>query len=71
MQSREISANSSLAEQKQNRRPRPPLPNLFEETFLLWMGFFTKLGPQIRLPYVPNFGVNICPSNYGIKVILF
>jgi hypothetical protein len=32
--------------------------NPFEETFLLWTGFFTKLGPQIRLPPVPNFGVN-------------
>jgi hypothetical protein len=29
------------------------------------------LGPQIRLLPVPNFGVNICPFNYGIKVILF
>jgi hypothetical protein len=71
MRSREISANSSLAERKQNCRPRASLPNLFKETFLLWTGFFIKLGPQIRPPSVPNFGVNICPFNYGIKVILF
>jgi hypothetical protein len=43
----------------------------FEEILLRWTGFFTKLGPQIRLPPVPIFGVNICPFNYGIKVILF
>jgi hypothetical protein len=42
----------------------------FEEILLRWTGFFTKLGPQIRLPPVPIFGVNICPFNYGIKVIL-
>jgi hypothetical protein len=35
------------------------------------MDFFTKLGPQIRLLPVPNFGVNICPFNYEIKVIFF
>jgi hypothetical protein len=29
-----------------------------EEIFLCWMGFVTKLGPQIRLPPVPIFGVN-------------
>jgi hypothetical protein len=29
--------------------------------------FFTGLDPQIRLLPVPNFGVNICPFNYGIK----
>jgi hypothetical protein len=32
-----------------------------------WTDFFIKLGPQIRLLPVPNFGVNICPFNYGIK----
>jgi hypothetical protein len=39
----------------------------FEESFLLLDGFFIKLGPQIRLLPVPNFGVNICPFDYGIK----
>jgi hypothetical protein len=34
-------------------------------------GFVTKLGPQISPSPVPIFGVNICPFNYGIKVILF
>jgi hypothetical protein len=61
----------SLYRTEANCRPQVPLPNPFEETFLLWTGFLTKLGPQIRLPPVPNFGVNICPFNYGIKVILF
>jgi hypothetical protein len=32
-----------------------------------WTDFFIKLGLQIRLLPVPNFGVNICPFNYGIK----
>jgi hypothetical protein len=42
-----------------------------EEIFLRRTGFLTKLGPQIRLSPVLIFGVNICPFNYGIKVILF
>jgi hypothetical protein len=33
--------------------------------------FITKLGPQVSPFPVPIFGVNICPFNYGIKVILF
>jgi hypothetical protein len=33
--------------------------------------FFTKLGPQVSPFPIPIFGVNICPFNYGIKVILF
>jgi hypothetical protein len=69
-QFREISAKSPCRTEA-NCRPQAPLPNPFWETFLLWTDFFTKLGPQIRLPPVPNFGVNICPFNYGIKVILF
>jgi hypothetical protein len=32
-----------------------------EEIFPLETRFFTKLGPQIRLPSVPNFGVNTFP----------
>jgi hypothetical protein len=31
----------------------------------------TKLGPQVSLFLVPIFGVNICPFNYRIRVILF
>jgi hypothetical protein len=42
-----------------------------EEIFPCRTGFVTKLGPQIRLFPVAIFGVNICPFNYGIKVILF
>jgi hypothetical protein len=41
-----------------NCRPRTPLSNLSEETLLLPDGFFTELGPQVRLLPVPNFGVN-------------
>jgi hypothetical protein len=46
-QSREISANSPLAE-RTNCRPQALLPNPFEETFLPWTDF-SKLGPQTRL----------------------
>jgi hypothetical protein len=42
-----------------------------DEIFSCRMEFITKLGPQISLSPVPIFGVNICPFNYGIKVILF
>jgi hypothetical protein len=70
-QSRKISANSFLAERKQIAdrgllcRIFPKKPSFFQTDF------FTELDPQIRLLPVPNFGVNICPFNYGIKVILF
>jgi hypothetical protein len=43
----------------------------FEEVLPCRMEFFTKFGPQISLLPVPIFGVNICPFNYGITVILF
>jgi hypothetical protein len=70
-QSRKISANSFLAERKQTA-DREPLCRIFlEKPSFFWMDFFINLGPQIRLLPVPNFGVNICPFNYGIKVILF
>jgi hypothetical protein len=42
-----------------------------KEIFPAEWNFVTKLGPQISLFPVPIFGVNICPFNYGIKVILF
>jgi hypothetical protein len=71
MQSRKISANSFLAERKQTA-DREPLCRIFlEKPSFFRTDFFTKLGPQIRLLPVPNFGVNICPFNYGIKVFLF
>jgi hypothetical protein len=47
------------------------LYRFFWETFPSRMAFITKLGPQVSLSPVPFFGVNICPFNYGIKVILF
>jgi hypothetical protein len=58
MRSREISANSSFAEQKQKLPTASISAESFEEILLRWMGFFTKLGPQVRLPSVPIFGVN-------------
>jgi hypothetical protein len=52
-------------------RPQASFTDSFEETFPSRMVFITKLGPQVSLSPVPFFGVNICPFNYGIKVILF
>jgi hypothetical protein len=59
MQSREISANSSFAEQEAKLPTASISAKSFEEILLRWTGFFTKLGPQIRLPPVTIFGVNI------------
>jgi hypothetical protein len=42
-----------------------------EEIFPTEWYFITNLGPQVSPFPVPIFGVNICPFNYGIKVILF
>jgi hypothetical protein len=42
-----------------------------EEIFSAEWFFVTKLDPQVSPFLVPIFGVNICPFNYGIKVILF
>jgi hypothetical protein len=61
----------SLCRTEANCRPQAPLPNLLKKSSPTGWDFFIKLGPQIRLPPVPNFGVNICPFNYGIKVISF
>jgi hypothetical protein len=58
MRSREISANSSFAERKQNCRPQASLPKLLKKSSSVGRDFSTKLGSQIRLPPVPNFGVN-------------
>jgi hypothetical protein len=52
MQSREISANSFLAERKLLCRIFLKKPSFFQTDF------FTELDPQIRLLPVPNFGVN-------------
>jgi hypothetical protein len=70
-QSREISANSPFAERKQTADRKLLCRILLKKPSFSGRDFFTKLGPQIRLLPVPNFGVNICPFNYGIKVILF
>jgi hypothetical protein len=61
----------SLCRTEANCRPQAPLPNLLKKPSFSRTDFSTKLGPQIRLLPIPNFGVNICPFNYGIKVILF
>jgi hypothetical protein len=42
-----------------------------EEIFPSEWHFVTKLSPQVNPFPVPIFGVNVCPFNYGIKVILF
>jgi hypothetical protein len=52
-------------------RPQVSFTDSFEEIFSSQMAFITNLDPQVRLSPVPFFGVNICPFNYGIKVILF
>jgi hypothetical protein len=70
-QSREISANSPFAERKQTADRKFLCRILLKKPSFPGRDFFTKLGPQIRLLPVPNFGVNIFPFNYGIKVILF
>jgi hypothetical protein len=70
-QSRKISANSLPAERKQIA-DRGLLCRIFlKKPSFFQTDFFTELGPQIRLLPVPNFGVDTCPFNYGIKVILF
>jgi hypothetical protein len=57
-QSRKISANSFLAERKPTA-DRELLCRIFlERPSFFRTDFFTKLGPQIRLLPVPNFGVN-------------
>jgi hypothetical protein len=57
-QSREISANSPLAERKQTADRKLLCRILLKKPSFSWTDFFTKLGSQIRLPPVPNFGVN-------------
>jgi hypothetical protein len=57
-QSRKISANSFLAERKPTA-DRELLCRIFlEKPSFFRTDFFTKLGPQIRLLPVPNFGVD-------------
>jgi hypothetical protein len=41
-----------------NCRPQASLPNLLKKFSSPGRDFFTRLGPQIRLPPVPIFGVN-------------
>jgi hypothetical protein len=70
-QSRKISANCFLAERKQIANRGLLCRILLKKPSFFQTIFFTGLDPQIRLLPLPNFGVNICPFNYGIKVILF
>jgi hypothetical protein len=48
----------SLCRTEANCRPQAPLPNLLKKPSFSRMDFSTKLGPQIRLLSVQNFGVN-------------
>jgi hypothetical protein len=57
-QSRKISANSSLAERKQTADRKPLCRIFLKKPSFFRTDFFTKLGSQIRLLPVPNFGVN-------------
>jgi hypothetical protein len=68
-QSHKISANSPFAERKQTADHKLLCRILLKKPSFFWTDFFIKLGPQIRLLPVPNFGVNICPFNYGIKSV--
>jgi hypothetical protein len=65
------SANSPFAERWRIADRNHPLPIPLRISFLVEWYVVTKLGPQVSLSPVPFFGVNICPFNYGIKVILF
>jgi hypothetical protein len=65
------SANSPFAERQRIADRQRLLPNRLRRRFLAEWYFITKLGPQVSLFPVQFFGVNICPFNYGIKVILF
>jgi hypothetical protein len=64
------SANSPSAEWWRTTDRKYLYRILWREFPAEWL-FFTKLGPQVSPFPVPIFGVNICPFNYGIKVILF
>jgi hypothetical protein len=65
-----LSANSPSAEWWRTTDRKYLYRILWGEFPTEWC-FFTKLGPQVSPFSVPIFGVNICPFNYGIKVILF
>jgi hypothetical protein len=64
------SANSPSAEWWRTTDRKYLYRILWGEFPAKWL-FFTKLGPQVSPFPVPIFGVNICPLNYRIKVILF
>jgi hypothetical protein len=70
-QSRKISTNSPSAERKRTADLKLLCRIFLKKPSFSRTDFSTKLGPPIRLLPVPKFGVNICPFNYGIKVILF
>jgi hypothetical protein len=58
MRFREISAHSPFAERKQTADRKFLCRILLKKPSFSGRDFFTKLGPQIRLPLVPNFVVN-------------
>jgi hypothetical protein len=53
-----------------NCRLRASLSNPSEETYLLPDGFFHRVGPQIRLLSVPNFGVNTISISFQNSAII-
>jgi hypothetical protein len=63
------SANSPSAERWRTTHRKYLYRILWGEFPAEWR-FFTKHGPQVSPFPVRTFGVNICPFNYGIKVIL-
>jgi hypothetical protein len=65
------SVNSPFVERQRIADRKRLLPNPLRRCFLAEWYFITKLGPQVSLFPVPFFGVNLCPFNYGIKMILF
>jgi hypothetical protein len=65
-----LSSNSLSAEWRRTTDRKYLYRILWGEFPAEWH-FFTKLGPQVKPFPIPIFGVNICPFNYGIKVILF
>jgi hypothetical protein len=60
MQSHEISANSPLAERKQIADRKLLCRILLEKPSFLWTDFFTRLGPQIRLPLYQILVLTVC-----------
>jgi hypothetical protein len=64
-QSHEISVNSPLAKRKQIADRKLLCRILLEKPSFLWTDFFTRLGPQIRLPLYQILVLTYAPSIKG------